>query len=138
MKSAKVRTRIDEIMADRQRRDEKATERAIEKSAISKAWVLENLRQNAERALQQRAVLDAQGKETGEFKYDGAVANRALELIGKELGMFINRREQGRPGEFADLTDEQLDEEIKKHLLARGMTERQAQALLAAGRNRRD
>jgi hypothetical protein len=76
--------------------------------------------------------------ETGEFKYDGAVANRALELIGKELGMFINRREQGRPGEFSDLTDEQLDEEIKKHLLARGMTERQAQALLAAGRNRRD
>lgn len=79
--------------ADRQRRDEKATERAIERAAISKAWVLENLRQNAERALQQRAVLDAQGKETGEFKYDGAVANRALELIGKELGMFINRRD---------------------------------------------
>src|SRR5205809_7905500 len=76
MKSAKVRTRIDEMMADRQQRDEKANERAIEKSAISKAWVLENLRLNVERALQQRSVLDKDGKETGEYKYDGAVANR--------------------------------------------------------------
>ena len=46
--------------------------------------MLENLRLNAERALQQRPVLDKDGKETGEYKYDGAVANRALELIGKE------------------------------------------------------
>jgi hypothetical protein len=28
----------------------------------------------------------------GMYKYGGAVANRALELIGKEMGMFIDRQ----------------------------------------------
>jgi len=34
---------------------------------------------------------DAGRQETGEFVYDGSVANRALELLGKEIGMFIDR-----------------------------------------------
>jgi hypothetical protein len=29
-----------------------------------------------------------------------AAAVRAAELLGKELGMFVDRREQGKPGEF--------------------------------------
>lgn len=44
------------------------------------------------------AVLDRDGKPTGEYRYDarrydGGVANRALELLGKEIGMFIARAE---------------------------------------------
>jgi hypothetical protein len=38
---------------------------------------------------------------SGEFIYNGSVANKALELIGKELGMFIDRKEVGGPNEFA-------------------------------------
>jgi len=34
-------------------------------------------------------VLDRKGKETGICTYQGQVANRALELIGTELGMFV-------------------------------------------------
>lgn len=30
---------------------------------------------------------------TGEYRCDGAVANRALELPGKEIGMFVDRAE---------------------------------------------
>jgi hypothetical protein len=30
---------------------------------------------------------------TGEYRWERAVANRALELIGKELGMFLSREE---------------------------------------------
>ena len=44
--------------------------------------------------MQHRPVLDAKGKETGIYAYNGQVANRALELIGKELGMFVDRSEQ--------------------------------------------
>ena len=36
------------------------------------------------------------GKATGEYRYDGAVANRALELLGKELGLFTERGEPSR------------------------------------------
>jgi phage terminase small subunit len=52
--------------------------------------------ENAERALQHIPVLDRHGKPTGEYRYDGSVANRALELLGKQQGMFIDRHEVGR------------------------------------------
>jgi hypothetical protein len=94
-------------------------------TALPKAWVLENLRLNAERALQQRPVLNKDEKESGEYKYDGVVANQALELIGKEIGMFINRREHGGPGDFASLTDEELHEQIVQDLMQRGLPEHQ-------------
>jgi hypothetical protein len=64
--------------------------------------------ENANRAMQAQAVLDAEGKPTGEFRYNGAVANRALELLGIEIGMFIDRHEIGEPGEFARMTDDEL------------------------------
>ena len=62
----------------------------------------------AERALRHVAVLDKDGKPTGEYRYDGNVANRALELLGKQQGMFIDRHEVGQPNEFASWTDEEL------------------------------
>ena len=97
----KVRARFEALQG-------KVTERAVEKTAISKAWVIEKLVENVERAMQAEAVVDREGKETGEFTYNGNVANRALELIGKELGMFIDRREVGEPNEFAHMTNEEL------------------------------
>ncbi len=38
-------------------------------------------------------VVDANGQETGVYSFQGAVANRALELLGKHIGMFVDRRE---------------------------------------------
>lgn len=66
-----IRSRIDEL---RNRASEKTTD-AI---AISKGWVLEKLRENAESGM-------AEGQRTP--------AIRALELIGKELGMFVDRKQ---------------------------------------------
>jgi hypothetical protein len=36
------------------------------------------------------------------------LANKALELLGKEIGMFIDRKEIGEPGEFSRMSDEEL------------------------------
>jgi hypothetical protein len=58
---------------------------------VDRAWVLSILRQNVLRAMQRVQVLDRQGKPIGVFTYNGQVANRALELMGKELGMFVDR-----------------------------------------------
>jgi hypothetical protein len=56
----------------------------------------------------------------------------AIERLNKMFGWIIDRSEVGRPGEFANLTDEQLDEKILEHLVELGMSEQQARALLAA------
>lgn len=118
--------RVDELLAAREQIAAKATERAIEKTGITKAWVMERLRENVERAMQAQEVGD-----TGEYKYDGAVANRALELLGREIGMFISRSEQGRPGEFAALDDHALNERIVEEMTAKGIPEAKVRAFLA-------
>lgn len=59
---------------------------------VDKQWVLAKLTENVERSMQATPVMQG-GKPTGEFRYDGAVANKALELLGKEIGMFVERNE---------------------------------------------
>jgi Terminase small subunit len=63
-------------------------ERVEEAAVTEKAWVIRTLRENVEKAMQARPVLDAAGRPKGEYRYDGAVVNRGCELIGKTLGMF--------------------------------------------------
>jgi len=61
----------------------------------TREWVLERLVSNVNRAMQAEAVT-LRGAPTGEYRYDGSVANRALELIGKELGLFGERKDEAR------------------------------------------
>jgi len=85
----------------------------VEKTSVSKAWVIAKLVENVERAMQAVPVLDRQGNPTGAFTYQGNVANRALELIGKEYGMFIDRKEIGGAGAFDHLDDDELNKIIE-------------------------
>lgn len=96
-----IQIRLAEILAERENVHAQATQKAVQRTALTKEWVIEGLMENAARALQRQAVLDDDGKPIGEYHYQGNVANRAFELLGKELGMFIDRKETGAPGEFA-------------------------------------
>ena len=103
------------------------TQQAIDAAVVDKAWVLKRLKTVAERCLQAAPVLDRKGKpvvieapdgesEDGEpafeaavaFAFDPSGANRALELLGKEQGMFVDRKEIGEPGSFDKLDDDEL------------------------------
>ena len=64
-----------------------------EETGITPEWILETLRKNCSRAMQLEPVLGRDGEPTGEYTYQGSVANRALELMGKEQGMFVERSE---------------------------------------------
>ena len=82
--------RVAEIRAEIAASEAAALAQATESLGISKEWVLERLLENVERAMQRKAVLDDEGEAVGEWKYDGSVANKALELLGKHLGMFVS------------------------------------------------
>lgn len=69
---------------------------ATEHAVISKAWILNSLQEVAQRCM-------------GD-KWNAMGANKALELLGKEAGMFIERQEVGQPGTFAEMTDDQKRE----------------------------
>lgn len=69
------------------------------RTELTQDWVLERLRENVQRGLQQVAVHDHEGNPTGEYRYEGNVVNRAVELVGKHLGMFTDRVEHtGKDG----------------------------------------
>jgi hypothetical protein len=99
-----VASRIIEKVAE-------AESEVIERIAIDKAWVLGQLVENVETAKQAKPVT-IDGIEVGIYKQNLAAANRALELLGKELGMFVERHEIRTGSIFPDLTDEQLDAAI--------------------------
>lgn len=107
-----IRTRVAELLTEREQIHAQGTAKAIERVGLTKEWVITRLKENAERALQAIPVLDAEGDPTGEYKYEGSVANRALELLGKELGMFIERKEVGQPGDFDRMSDDELRAEL--------------------------
>jgi phage terminase small subunit len=59
-----------------------------QQTTLSVAWVLQKLEENVDRAMTAVPVFDREGEPTGEYTYQGNVANKALELIGKHLGMW--------------------------------------------------
>jgi phage terminase small subunit len=120
LKNAKITARIDELVAERDMMAIKSVQEAVQALAIDREWVMGLLKENAERALQRVPVRDAEGSVV-EYKYDGAVANRALELLGKEMGMFIDRKEIGGPGDFARMNDAELDAVIAEGARALGL-----------------
>jgi hypothetical protein len=69
-------------------------ERVGERVALTKSWVLDKLVENVEKAMT--------------VKGGSSVANRALELIGKEIGMFVDR-EPVRQVALEDLSTEDLE-----------------------------
>jgi len=94
--------------------EKRVIDKVVATTGVSKSWVIAKLVENVERAMQAKPVLDAQGNPTGDYTYNGNVANRALELIGKEQGMFIERKEVGKPGDFDNMSDSDLDAFIQQ------------------------
>ena len=161
-----IQGRLDELFALREQRDLRAIELAVERTAITKQKVIEELakigfanmadymrigadgdpildlggitREQAAAIIEVTVedFKDGRGEYTRDvrrIKFKLADKKGALVDIGKELGMFIERKEKGPPGSFADLDRAQLDAKLQVLLLARGMTERQARAFLRAG-----
>jgi hypothetical protein len=88
----------------------------VEELAITKEWVLLKLKENAIN------VLKVEG--------GSPVANRALELLGKELGMFIDRAEVTQTNEFAGMDLEQMRRELVERARRLGL-DRHLAGLLA-------
>lgn len=89
-----VAARIKEIIEQKATMINKAAVKAIARAAVDKEWVLRELVKNVRRA---------------KVEKDFNAVNRSLELVGKELCMFIDRKEI-RTGPLTNLTDEQLIE----------------------------
>jgi phage terminase small subunit len=93
--------------------DAAALDARPERVGLTQDWVLGRLREVAERCLQHEAVRDRKGDPTGEYTFNVTGANKALELIGRHLGMFAERQAGQNPN-FAVSAEPLSDEEWEK------------------------
>lgn len=95
-------------------------EAQAQKQEATVEWVISMLVSNARRAAQAEPVFDKRGNPTGEYAFDGATSNRALELIGKHLAMFTEKVKHEGELTIRDMSDEELDAQISQLLAESG------------------
>lgn len=131
LKNVEVSERVAELMAEKERLNAQATQKAMENAGIDKEWVMRNLKSVAERCMQVEPVVNMKGEqvvvETPEgtlaaaFTFNAKGAIGALVPLGKEIGMFVERKEV-RHGKLEDMPDEALDDLISELAKEAGIT----------------
>jgi hypothetical protein len=71
-----IRRRVDEILDQKQRANDKAIESAAARAGVDEFWVIRNLRTNVVMAMRSG---------------DRGAANRGLEIMARHLGMLVDR-----------------------------------------------
>jgi hypothetical protein len=112
--NAAVQARLNELRTQ-------AGEKAV--AEASEAWIVEQAVLLYKRCMQQVAVLDADGNETGEYRFEPGPAVRALDLLARRLGLYAERHEvdqtikiiAGQP-----LTEEEWEKKHRPQLPAPG------------------
>lgn len=100
----------------------------VRRVEVTQDYVLGMLLKNVERAMQAEPVVDRDGRPTGVYLYQGSVANKALELLGKHLGIFPERHEH----EFV------LRQEAERYASELGCTPEELLADVAGMKGRRN
>lgn len=72
---------------------EHAKKNAGRSLGVNAAYVLGSLKEVAERSMEAVPVCDSEGNETGVYRFNASGANKALELLGKHVGIFTEKLE---------------------------------------------
>lgn len=87
---SRLLTNVD-IKSEIVRRQEEVNKKVEKDTGVSVQWVVDSFKLIAERCMQAEPILDKFGNETGEWRFDSSGANKAVESIGKYLGMFKDK-----------------------------------------------
>ncbi|HZV12657.1 MAG TPA: terminase small subunit [Candidatus Kapabacteria bacterium] len=100
-----VRARIEELKQE-----------YFEQLELDSYYVLARLKQIVERAMQEKQTRGKDGKKNGTSQFNTITAIRALELIGKYLGMFPNSKTHITitPEEIQNMNDDELERFARK------------------------
>lgn len=111
-RKAHIRARVDEILVARAEAEKRAFVAVSTKFELSRQWVIDKLVKNCEIALAERPV---QTRSDGlEYRYDGAVAARSLELLGREVGLFTEKKQIDITADVKKLSDAELLAQIRE------------------------
>jgi phage terminase small subunit len=97
-KAPEVNSRITEINSERARMQQESTAAAVKSLAITKETLIAKAEEVRVQAMENRQL---------------SAAIAAIKEIGVLTGLRIERRERGGPGEFAEVSTEQLVSELR-------------------------
>jgi hypothetical protein len=120
-----IRARVREIQEEGFQKERKVVEIATKKAGLEESWIIERAKYVVELALRGNPIRDANGQPTGQFdgKTNLRAATDALRLCSDFKGMRIQRHEIGQPGDFARMTDDELDDSLLQTAQALGLPE---------------
>ncbi len=127
-----ILARVAEIQADRWAAERQVADRAVEKSSLKESWIIERAKYVVELALRGNPIRGPDGMPTGQFdgKSNLRAATDALRLCSDFKGMRIQRHEIGGPGDFARMTDDELNGALVQQAQALGLPEEAIAGLL--------
>ena len=109
---ARAKSRVSELLRERDVVNQQALAIAVKETGISKGWIMEQLKYSVEWAMTLKSIFDTDGTYTGILEYNGHVANKSLELLGREIGMFVERHEVTLAQRLTDMPEDQRAAEM--------------------------
>lgn len=110
--------RRDELLAEREKLHAVSTAEACKTLRIDKEFVITQLIQNHRDAKKGEPILNKEGEIIG-YRQNIQASNRALELLGKQMGMFMGRSEPDPETKYTDI--EELRERVRQRSLKLGL-----------------
>lgn len=99
----------DDIKSEIERRQKEVNEKIEKDTGVSVQWVVDNFKYVAERCMAPEPLYDKEGNII-EWRFDSSGANKALESIGKYLGMFKDKGDSPISNNTVNLTGLSLEE----------------------------
>jgi hypothetical protein len=123
-KRPNISARIVELQEKMFGDDIKTRTIAIKKVALEESWIIERAKYVVELSLRGNPIME-NGQPTGRFdgKTNLRAATDALRLCADFKGMRIQRVELGGPGDFARMTDDELDMALVEQAKGLGLPE---------------
>ena len=121
--------RIQEIVQTRYDSERKAQEIATQEAGVDKGWILKRLKYLTDISLQKREIKRG-SVEVGHGAMDGPTAVKCLTLAAQIGGHLINRHEVGGVGDFARLSDDELNDALAEQAKALGLPDAAIAGLL--------
>lgn len=111
---ADVLVRRAEIARERHEIERRAVDMAVEKASITKEWIVTRAKYIVDRAIRGTKPVYGDGVVVSWLpsNSDNNAAVAALKLLAQMGGYLIEKIELGQPGDFARLTDEELENEL--------------------------
>lgn len=112
--------RVQELVQARYDSERKSQEIATQEAGVDKGWILKRLKYLTDISLQKREIKRG-AVVVGVGAMDGPTAVKCLTLAAQIGGHLINRHEVGGVGDFARLSDDELNDALAEQAKALGL-----------------